>query len=287
MIHDIGYRPYEGSRLGRGYALRSLYVQSLRNAYGLGRSARSKVMPILLFGVMVVPAAIIDAVVNVVHLQSQPLPYSRYPIVLQAVVGIFLAAQAPVLVARDLRFRTITLYFSRPLTRLDYVAAKYAAMTSALFVLMAVPLAVLYAGGLLATFPAGRETADFVLGLAGVAAFSLVLAGIGLLLASATTRRGLGVAIIIGVLLVSFGAVSAVQGIADAQGSDRVAGYTGLFSPFTLVDGFQTWALGAESSAVAGPPGTVGGVVFTLAMLVLVAGSFGLLAFRYERAAAS
>ena len=48
VIHDIGYRHYDGPRLGRGYLLRSLYVESLRGAYGLGRSAKSKVMPILL-----------------------------------------------------------------------------------------------------------------------------------------------------------------------------------------------------------------------------------------------
>ena len=37
IIHDIGYRHYEGRRLGRGYVLRSLYVHNLRAAFGLGR----------------------------------------------------------------------------------------------------------------------------------------------------------------------------------------------------------------------------------------------------------
>ena len=35
-IHNIGYRSYDGLRLGRSYATRSLYSQSLRGAYGLG-----------------------------------------------------------------------------------------------------------------------------------------------------------------------------------------------------------------------------------------------------------
>ena len=61
-IHDIGYRSYDGPRLGRSYATRSLYSQSLRGAYGLGRSAKSKVLPMLLFVVMCVPAAIMVAV---------------------------------------------------------------------------------------------------------------------------------------------------------------------------------------------------------------------------------
>jgi ABC-2 type transport system permease protein len=42
VIHDIGFRHYTGPRLGRGYLLRSLYVESLRGAYGLGRSAKSR-----------------------------------------------------------------------------------------------------------------------------------------------------------------------------------------------------------------------------------------------------
>ena len=39
-IYDIGYRNYEGARLGRGYAFRTLYVHSLRTAFGLGRGGR-------------------------------------------------------------------------------------------------------------------------------------------------------------------------------------------------------------------------------------------------------
>lgn len=41
-IHNIGYRTYDGPRLGRSYATRSLYSQSLRGAYGLGRSVKSR-----------------------------------------------------------------------------------------------------------------------------------------------------------------------------------------------------------------------------------------------------
>lgn len=35
QIHNIGYRGYDGPRLGRAYARRSLFSQSLRGAYGL------------------------------------------------------------------------------------------------------------------------------------------------------------------------------------------------------------------------------------------------------------
>ncbi len=43
------------------------------------------------------------------------------------VMMIFIAAQAPELVSRDLRSHVLPLYFSRPLRRLDYPLAKLAA----------------------------------------------------------------------------------------------------------------------------------------------------------------
>jgi ABC-2 type transport system permease protein len=62
VIHDIGYRAYDGPRLGRGHARKALFSQSLRGAYGLGRSAKSKVLPMILLGVMCAPALIMVAV---------------------------------------------------------------------------------------------------------------------------------------------------------------------------------------------------------------------------------
>ncbi|HET7193831.1 MAG TPA: hypothetical protein VFI99_02470, partial [Nocardioides sp.] len=59
VIHDIGYRPYSGERLGEGKVAWSLFVTGLRNCYGLGRSARSKALPMILLGLMLLPALIL------------------------------------------------------------------------------------------------------------------------------------------------------------------------------------------------------------------------------------
>ncbi len=287
VIHDIGYRHYDGPRLGRAYVVRSLFVQSLRNSFGLGRSARSKVVPLLLLGVMCLPALIIAAVVTGTKQDSMPLPYTRYAIVLQAVVSLFVAAQAPQSVSRDLRFRLTSLYFSRPLLRSDYVLAKWSAMVCALMVLLAAPLTILYAGALLAKLPVATQTGRFALGLVGALLFAMVLAGVGLVLAAITPRRGLGVAAVIAVLLVTFSAVGVVQGISASRHSDTLAGYAGLFSPFTLVDGVQVWALHAETSTQMAPPGTAGGLVFLAVTLGLIAGLYGLLLLRYRSVSVS
>ena len=37
VIHDLGYRRYEGQRLGRAAIVRALCWHSLRSAFGIGR----------------------------------------------------------------------------------------------------------------------------------------------------------------------------------------------------------------------------------------------------------
>lgn len=284
-IHDIGYRHYDGDRLGRSYIRRALFTQSLRGAYGLGRSAKSKVLPMILFAVMCLPAAIIDAVTVYTHLTKLPVQYPRYAIYLQAVIGLYLAAQAPQSVSRDLRFKTVPLYFSRPLERIDYVVAKYGAMAAALFILTGVPLVVLYLGALLAKLDFWTQTEGFGKGLLSAALLSLLFAGVGLVLAALTPRRGFGVAAVIAALTISYAAVSSLQGISYGQGDFTTIGWLGLFSPITLVDGVQTWWLGATSSFVGGygPPGALAGTVYLLVALGLIGGSFALLMRRYRK----
>ncbi|GAA2427901.1 ABC transporter permease [Streptomyces glaucus] len=283
-IHDIGYRTYDGPRLGRAYARRSLYSQSLRGAYGLGRSAKSKVLPVLLFVVMCVPAAIMVAVTVAAKGKELPLDYTRYAIVMQAVISLYVASQAPQSVSRDLRFRTVPLYFSRPIETADYVRAKYAALASALFVLTAAPLLVLYAGALLAKLDFTDQTEGLAQGLVSVALLSLLFSGIGLVIASVTPRRGFGIAAVIAALTISYGAVSTLQAIADAQGSTGAIAWIGLFSPITLIDGVQSAFLGASSAFPGGVgPGTAEGVVYVLVCLGLIAAAYGLLTRRYKK----
>ncbi|TDD67282.1 ABC transporter permease [Jiangella aurantiaca] len=290
VIHDIGYRKYDGPRLGRGQVARALYAHSLRGAYGLGRSARAKVLPMLLLGVMCIPAFVIAVIANVASgvTTELVLPYSRYAVVTQGILTIFVAAQAPASLSRDLRFKTVPLYFSRPLERSDYVLAKYAGLATALFLLLTAPLLIMYVGALLAELPAGRETGDLLLALVGAVVFAVVFAGIALVVASLTARRGLGVAAIITIFALSFPAVSVMQGVIryEVENPD-LAGYLGLLSPISLVDGFQTWVLDASSSAVAQPPGATGGVVFVLVTFAVIGACWALLNLRYRKASVS
>ncbi|CAM5704603.1 hypothetical protein MAUB1S_03683 [Mycolicibacterium aubagnense] len=252
VIHNIGYRNYSGARLGRAYARRSLFSQSLRGAYGLGRSAKSKVLPMILFGVMCLPAAIMVAVAVSAKLSKLPVEYARYAIIMQVVIGLFLARTAIRLARPALQDRAPVLL--TPIERIDYVTAKFAAMVSALFILTATPLLILYVGALLAKLDFADQTEGFAQGLVSVALLSLLFAGVGLVVAALTPRRGFGVAAVIAVLTISYGVVSTVQGIALQRDSVAAIGWMGLFSPITLIDGVQTAFLSADSTF---PTGTV------------------------------
>ena len=189
-------------------------------------------------------------------LDQQLVAYSRYPVITQALISVFVAAQAPALISRDLRFRTITLYLARPMRRSVYVLVRYASLTVATFILIGAPLVLMYAGGLLADLSVGQETQDFLGGMFGAALLAALLSGLAAVVAALTVRRGLAVAAVIVVLGVSYTAVSTVQGIATGTGHDTVGEVAGLFSPYTLVNGVQVFLFDAPNATVTPPDGT-------------------------------
>ncbi|GLZ04093.1 membrane protein [Actinomadura sp. NBRC 104412] len=287
-IHDIGYRHYEGRRLGRAYMTRSLYLHNLRAAYGLGRPARAKVMPFLLAAIMLLPAAGSVAAFALTKEAETLMRYASYAPTLQAIIAIFMATQAPVLASRELRFHVIPLYFSRPVGHLDFVLAKLGAMVTALFALMAVPITVLYAGGLVTSAPdPGEQLVRFLTALVGCALYALVLGAIGLVVAAFTPRRGFGVAAVIAVYLVTAAFVAIIQGLAEMESNWSLAGWAGLFAPFNLVDIVQVRLLGAQSSSIAIAPGLPGGLVALAMCLGLAAGSVAVLYARFRKAGLS
>ena len=286
VIHDLGYRPYAGPRLGDGPVAGSFCATGLRTAYGLGRSGRSKVLPMILLAMMLLPALILVGVLVQAHdlldYDHQIVAYSRYPVITQALISVFVAAQAPALLSRDLRFRTITLYLARPMRRSVYVLVRLASLTVATFFLVGAPLVLMYAGGLLADLPVGRETGDFLGGMFGAVLLAALLSGLAALVAALTVRRGLAVAAVIVVLGVSYTAVSTVQGIAVGVGNDTVGEVAGLFSPYTLVNGVQVFLFDAPRATPTPPDGAAMGTVYVLVAVLIVLGSISALLTRYR-----
>lgn len=207
-IYDIGYRNYEGARLGRGYAFRTLYVHSLRSAFGLGRGGRALIIPWALFLFMVFPAVITVAVAGISGgMMNKLIDYQDIFPWDAMMLALFCAAQAPEMVSTDQHSRVLPLYFSRALRKHDYAAAKLLAMWTAVFILIFTPLLIILIGRLAlpADFAAAfqGETKNFLPIVATPVIAALVMGTIALSLASYMPRRGIASALVLGAFLLS------------------------------------------------------------------------------------
>ena len=287
VIHDIGYRPYAGPRLGEGAVAWAFFVTGLRNCYGLGRSGRSKILPMGLLGLMLLPALILVGVLvqarTLLGLDEHIVAYSVYPITTQLLISVFVASQAPALISRDLRFRTITLYLARPARRTTYVLVRLASLTAATVVLISAPLLLLYVGGLLADLPLGRETGRVLGALVGALLLAACLSCLAALVSALTVRRGLAVAAVIVVLLVSYTVVSTIQGISLESGHRTVGEVAGLFAPYTLVDGVQVFLFDSPAATPTPPTSDALGLIYLAVTGLVVLGSVGAMLLRYRR----
>ena len=281
VIHDIGYRGYGGPREGTRALAMSLYVTGLRHAFGLGRSGRSKVLPFLLLGLGALPAVIVVGVVTVIGLAALPVSYAAYLSQIQMLVTLFAAAQAPVLVSRDLRHRSIVLYLARPLSPALFALVRWASLASAILVFTLLPTIILYAGGLLAGLDTGTETPVFLRSVALQVLLAAVLAGITGLISAWALRRGFAVVASIVVLIVVAGVVLIVQEIANHERIATVGEVAGLFSPWSLHNGLaEAWDAGGRATiALTG----AWPVAYLATALVVWAGCVALLVRRFVK----
>jgi ABC-2 type transport system permease protein len=292
VIHDLGYQHYDGPRLGRPAIVRALAWHSLRSAFGLGRGARAKIVPVLVFVIMCLPA-VVNAV-TVANGHGRLFPYDTYVFRLRALVmTIFVAAQAPELVSRDLRSHVLPLYLSRPLRRLDYPLAKYVAFTTACLLMIEIPLLLLYLGTIVS---AGgwsgiwAETRALIPGLLIGALWAVLLAAVALAIASCTGRRAFATGAIAIYFFLTWTLASILIGVggggpARLAAAPLAARLAGLISPLTVLEGVRQW-LGGTSVSPVPPPHSVG-PAYGVMLLALLAASLGWLALRYRRAGLS
>lgn len=283
VIHDLGYRPYDGPRTSERAIATALFVSGLRNTFGLGRSGKSKVLPFLLLGLNLLPAVIVVGVMVLVGLDELPIDYARYASSTQILLSIFVAAQAPVLFSRDLRHGSITLYLARPLSSTAYAVARWAALLAATLVFLLLPIIVLYVGAVLGELDVAEQTKGAAeAALLGVL-LALSLTGISGLIASVSVRRGFAVVATIAVLLLGNGVVTAVQGISIHEDQTRIGEVAGLFSPYSLYRG----AMAALTGDAAPTPPTGPGMTaaYFVVLVVLGAACLAGLVWRYRRIA--
>lgn len=228
-IHDLGYRRYDGPREGTRGAWGAIFSQGLRAMFGLGRSAKSKAVPVFV-GVISLLQSLGALLAASVTQGTVPVRYSTVFERSVFLYVLFIAAQAPEVLSRDQQHRVLPLVLTRATTRQGYITARLAAVITALFILVFGCNVVLYAGEIglatdpMATFAKVGDHFFPVLGLSTITA--VVLGCIGTAIAAWTPRRAFATAAIIGLFLVL---VAVANGLSDLGGvSSRSAE---LFDP--------------------------------------------------------
>jgi ABC-2 type transport system permease protein len=285
-IYDLGYRHYDGPRLGRRHAILSLYLYSLRAAFGLGRRTTSKIFPVVLVVIAFIPAviqlgiaSIASGAIDIFH------PYDYFGFV-ELPVALFCAAIAPEMGGRDQRTHTLSLYFSRALRRTDYAYAKLAAFTTALLVLTLVPQGVLFFGNALSGNDAGGYLKDNWKDIprivaAGVA-LAAMMAAVSLAIAAQTPRKAYSTVAVVAFFVVTFPIVAIlVNGIGG--GGD----WTVVLSPFDFLFGTSLWLFNIDPN----PDSTLGNAelamwVYPVTTLVYTVVCGFLVVRRFEQVAA-
>jgi ABC-2 type transport system permease protein len=278
VIHDIGYQRYDGPRLGRFAMQQALYVHGLRAAFGLGRSAKAKIFPWLVFGIMLLVAVIVAAVRSVIG--ETILTYSAFAGQMSFLIIFFTAIVAPQLVSRDLRAGVLPLYFSRPLRAADYVSAKFAAMVTAVWLLLGVPQFIMFLGAAFTTKNGIKgvfnELGDLLPGWGYSLLWALTFAGIGLLVASFTGKQAFAAGGIVAVFLVT----TPIVGVLSSLPSTTANQLAFLSSPMFLIAGVGQW-MGGNFDMELGRFGPIYGIE----AVCLIAACLLILLARYRKVA--
>jgi ABC-2 type transport system permease protein len=276
VIHDIGYQRYAGPRLGRRYAARSLFWHGVRAAYGIGRGAWAKVLPVGLLAMACIAALVLVIVSS--QLGTQVLTYVGVASTFTYAATVFVAIVAPELVSGDLRHNVLTLYLSRPMRRSDYALARLATLASAVFVLFAAPMLVMCVGMAFASTTGFTgvldQAAELLPGLVAAIVHSALLAALALPLAALSGRRVFAT----GMIIAGFLLTAPVSGVLRALDSGTLGYLAGMLDPVSLLNGVDRW-LFDEGLVDVGSYGAVYGLV----TLALTAAGTGCAVWRYRR----
>ncbi len=245
-IYDLGYRNYDGLRLGRRHAITSLYWYTLRGAFGIGRRTSSKIIPVIITIIAFIPAVGQLAIAALLSEEVEVYTPSSYFGYIEVPVALFCAAIAPEITGRDQRQRTLSLYFSRALRRRDYALAKLAAFASAVMCLTLAPQAVLVIGNGLASEDVWGYITDNWADLPRTVASGVLLAVTAacacLAIASQTPRRAYASIAVVAWFLVTW-PISGIL-VTEVGGAGKFAA---LIAPFDFMHGATLWIFGAEA----------------------------------------
>ena len=284
-IYDRGYRHYDGIREGRSRLVKALVLAGVRRTLGLRRSWKTKVVPwgllvsafgpvMVFIGIRVVAGDTVQDVIG----------YADYLRIVSVVLLLFAATAAPELLCPDRQSNVLALYFTRPLSRPDYLLAKAAALLLVMALIALLPLVVLFVGNTLTAPRAvdylGDHLADVGRILLTGTVLTIFYSSVALAVASLSERRSVAVAVLLGTFLVSNVVVGVIVFTAQFPGRRWVT----LLALTHVVDRFVAWVFGepVASDSLAAEAGFTG-AVYLVALLVATALAAALLSWRISR----
>ncbi len=228
-------------RLGRAFVVLALLSYSFQAVFGLGRSTVAKVIAIGLAVVAQIPALVQLGIAAIAPAGVEFITPEDYFGIVSLVLVLFCAFTAPEIIGRDQRTRTLTLYFSRALSRSDYVTAKVGSLSLALMLVLLTPQLLLLIGQAVAgddTLGYLRENVDELAPiLGGTLTVGLLMAVISLTIASQTSRRALATGVVLAYFII-FTALGSILVETLTGGAQK---YALLLSPFGVLEGTVLW----------------------------------------------
>lgn len=214
VVFDIGYQRYAGPREGRRRARLAVYKDGVRKALGLGRGAKTKLLPwafisitIVIGIIMAVTAGVGQRTLGDVGGELAPGTSHRFFYELSiTILFVFAALVAPRLLCPDRRNGTLHLYLVRPVTATDYVEARWAAFLTVMVLVAWLPQVVLFLGRVLGhpdpMAYLGRSWTDAPKFLLSGVAIAVMVTTVAMLASALTPRRGYASVLLIALYLI-------------------------------------------------------------------------------------
>lgn len=287
-VYDLGYLPYEGERLGRRGARRTIFFDGVRRVLGLRRKARRKVLPWMLLTIAMLPPIAfvgvsffvpveVDTAFDVATMHSQFFGLGG------TIVMLFSALAAPELLVPDRRDGVLAMLSSRPLTSDDYIGTRFASLLAIVAGFLLIPQLVLYIGmaatsddGLVNGLIDGAGNLPKILFVAFV--YVLAFVPLSFVVASIANRKAIAAVVFLAILTALTGFAEALVQNATITGSRWVA----LLTPINTADAANAWVFGQEnpSSLLAAADIHPGVGVVALAAIGFAAVAFAVTRYR-------
>ena len=253
-VYDLGYTPYEGERLGRRGARRTVFGDGLRRVMGIRRKGRRKVLPWMLVIIAVLPPIAFVGIsffvpIDVGETFDTAQQHATFFTLGGTIVLLFTALAAPELLIPDRRDGVLSMLSSRPLTSNDYLGTRFASLVAIVGTFLLVPQVVLYVGqaavdddGVLQGLIDGLPNLPRMLFVALIYAVAYV--PLGFVVASLSNRKGIAASVYIASMI----ALSAIAEAIVQNGTFTGSRYFALIAPINTADAANAWVFGTTDS---------------------------------------